>query len=166
VHIIENENIYDINPDVALGSNKWLDLIKYNQKNNNTADAITSLKKKGYRVVATTPHTHDVNLDNFNLEKGKIALLFGTELLGLSEQALDLADEYVKIPMYGFTESFNISVSAAIILHTLSNKLRNSESINWHLTSDEKNEILLQWYKNAVKDSEGIIEKFYTKDTY
>lgn len=160
VHIIENSNEYDVNPDVALGSDKWLNLIKHNANSNNTPEAIQQLKKQGYRIVATTPHADDVTIDELDIKKGKIALLFGTEMEGLTDEALELADEYVKIPMYGFTESFNISVSAAIILHTLTNKLRNEEAIPWQLQKNEKEEILLQWYKTSIKDAEGIINKY------
>jgi tRNA (guanosine-2'-O-)-methyltransferase len=164
VHIIENSNKYDINPDVALGSNKWLNLIKYNKDENNTVVAIQQLREQGYRIVATTPHKNDVTLNDFDLNKGKVALFFGTELKGLSQQALELADEHVKIPMYGFTESFNISVSAAIILHTLTNKLRLEKSVNWQLTENEKEQILLQWYRNSISKAEKIINNYNNKN--
>ena len=161
IHIIENENGYTLNPDVTLGSNQWLNLERYSSKEYNTTEAINNLKRRGYRIVATTPHTEDVTLENFNLSKGKVALLFGTELRGLSDEALSIADEYVKIPMVGFTESFNISVSAAIILHALSNKLRKEVNIQWQLSKEEKELILLEWYKSSIKDAEGIINKYF-----
>lgn len=161
VHIIENSNTYDINPDVALGAHQWLNLSRYNEQGNNTAKAIKNLKSKGYRIIATTPHTNDVTLNELDLNAGKIALMFGTELRGLSEDAMSLADEFVKIPMYGFTESFNISVSAAIILHSLTNKLHQQTSIDWSLIEEEKHAVLIEWYKNTIKDSTGVIKKFH-----
>ena len=161
VHIIENKNQYQVNPDVALGASKWLNLQKYNAEENNTLACINSLKTNGYRIVATTPHTNDVELDIFDLKKGKIAILFGSEQPGLSKLALDNADEFLKIPMLGFTESFNISVSASIILHHLRLKLNQSD-INWKLTSKEKDEIVLDWLKQSIKRSD-IIEKEYLK---
>ena len=150
VHIIENKNKYIINPQVALGSSKWLNLIKYNKKENNSLDTVRALKKQGYRIVATTS-SPDIrnNLENFDLKKGKVALFFGTELEGLSDKILDNADEFLKIPMYGFTESFNISVSAAIILHHLTLKLRNSD-INWKLTNEEMIDIKINWLKSSI----------------
>jgi tRNA (guanosine-2'-O-)-methyltransferase len=157
VHIIENRNKYKINPDVALGSNKWLTLSKYTKKENNSVSAIKILREKGYRIVATTPHTNDTNLEDYDLNKGKTALIFGTELRGLSKDIINSADEYIKIPMYGFTESFNISVSAAIILHYLTYKLRKSE-IDWRLTENEKNEVKLDWLRKSVKNSQ-LVEK-------
>ena len=162
VHIIENRNQYTISPDVALGSSKWINLKKYNKHENNTLTAINALKEKGYRIVATTPHTNDTDLENFDLTKGKAALFFGTEQYGLSQIMINHADEYLKIPMHGFTESFNISVSAAIILHHLTHKLRQT-NIDWKLTEPERNEILFQWLKRSVKKSDMLIEKFLSQ---
>ncbi len=159
VHIIENQNTYEVNPDVALGSSKWLSLIKYNEKKNNTPAAIKNLKSEGYRIVATTPHKDDVNLQELDLEKGPVALVFGTEMRGLTDDGLALADEYMKIPMYGFTESFNISVSVALCLFYLTEKLRNSE-IPWQLSESEQIEVKLNWARQVVKKSELLEKKF------
>ncbi len=159
VHLIENRNKFSVNEDIALGSEKWLTLKTYSSGTNNSLDAITQLKSKGYRIVATTPHQHDTNLDDFDLNNGKTALFFGTELRGLTEDVIKNADEYLKIPMYGFTESFNISVTAAIILHTLTEKLRTSE-INWKLSGIEAKEIKLSWLRRSIKNSH-LIEKEY-----
>ncbi len=162
VHIIENENEYKINPDVTLGSSKWLTLIRHNTLKNNTLEAINKLKLQGYRIVATSPHANDFTPDTIDLEKGKIAVMFGSELPGLSQIAMDNADEFLKIPMYGFTESFNISVSAAIILNRLSERLRQS-GIKYHLSATEKDEIIFNWLKQNVKNPEALEEKFYSK---
>jgi len=158
VHIIENKNVYDVNPDVAMGSSKWLDLIKYNGFEDNTAEAFKQLKQKGYRIVATTPHKNDKSLEDISLD-GKMAFVFGTEMHGLSEGAIQMADEYVRIPMVGFTESYNISVSAALVLYTLTQKLRKS-AINWQLNEDEQVDILLEWARRSINRPELIEKKF------
>ncbi|NPA36431.1 MAG: RNA methyltransferase [Chlorobi bacterium] len=160
VHIIENKNEYKINPDVALGASKWLSLNYYRKKENNTLDAINKLKADGYRIVATTPHTNDVNLEEFDLTKGKTALVFGTELTGISDIVYDNADEFLKIPMYGFTESFNISVSAAIILHHLTYELRKAD-IDWQLNEKDSNDLLLNWIRSSVKKSKLLEKRFF-----
>lgn len=160
VHIIENKNEYHVNPDVTLGSNKWLTIKRYNQKNNNTLQALEHLKTNGYRLVATTPHKNkEVKADVFDVEKGKTALIFGSELNGITRTVMENADEFLQIPMYGFTESFNISVSAAIILQILVKKLHDS-NINWHVSGVEKQEIMLQWLRNSIKHP-GLLEKEY-----
>ena len=161
VHVIENRNRFQVDTEVSMGSSKWITLNSYRKNKNNSLEAIHSLKKNGYRIIATSPHTNDIELPDFDISKGKIALVFGSELPGISETVTKEADEFLKIPMFGFTESFNISVSAAIILHHLTEKLRNSESIDWHLTEDEKVEIKLHWIKNTVKKSSLIEKRFW-----
>jgi tRNA (guanosine-2'-O-)-methyltransferase len=160
VHIIENNYNYDVNPDVAMGSSKWLNLIKYNEKDENTLDAYKKLRDKGYRIVATTPHKREYTPDNLPLDQ-KIALVFGTELTGLSDVAIENADDYIRIPMYGFTESFNISVSAALLLYILTGRLRES-SINWQLTEEDVLDIKLEWARRTISRSD-VIEKHYFK---
>lgn len=162
VHVIENRNAYKINPDVALGASQWLDLIKHNTSEHNTLETIEKLRADGYRIVATTPHKNDLSLEDFDLKKGKAALFFGTEKNGLSDLVLENADEYVKIPMYGFTESFNISVSASIILYQLTLGLRRSE-ISWKFSEQRKQEVLLKWFRQSIKMSDKIIEKFLSQ---
>lgn len=159
VHIIENNNLYDVNPDVALGASKWLNLVKYNETGQNTLLAYKKLREQGYRIVASTPHKNDQDLENIPLD-GKMAIVFGTELNGLSDVAIEDADEFLKIPMFGFTESYNISVSAALILFTLTNRLRNS-SVNWSLSEDEKQEILLEWARRSIKRSDILENQFF-----
>lgn len=161
VHVIENRNEFQVDTEVTMGSSKWLTLNRYSKEKNNSLETIQHLKSAGYRIVATTPHSNDVELPDFDISKGKIALVFGSELPGISEVILKEADEFLKIPMFGFTESYNISVSAAIILYHLTDKMRNSETINWQLTDEEKTDILLQWIRNSVKKSTLIEKRFW-----
>lgn len=163
VHIIENRNDFKVDREVAMGASKWLNLKKYNQFEQNSLETIQALKAKNYRIVATTPHIDGQELQDFDLTKGKTALVFGTELLGISETIRNQADEFLKIPMYGFTESFNISVSAAIILHHLTLKMRHDTRIQWMLSEEDKNEIKLGWIRQSVKRCD-LIEKRFLKN--
>jgi len=162
VHIVEQQNEYEINRDVALGSNQWLSLHYYNKSADTIYSAVEALKKKGYRIVATSPHKEGSTPESFNLEKGKAAMMFGTELSGLTERALELADEFIQIPMVGFTESYNISVSAALALYSLRKRLEGS-ALDWKIGEDEKNELLLHWLRSTIKMS-GQIETKFIKD--
>lgn len=159
VHIIENKNTYNPNQEIAKGASKWLTLHHYNETGNNTSSCIASLKKNGYRIIATTPHERSHMISDIDVTKGKIALFFGTELEGISDEVRKEADEFVRIPMYGFTESFNISVSAAICLYELRKKLLASE-ITWQLSEDEKSELKLEWVKNTIQRVEVYEEEF------
>ena len=155
VHIIENGNRFSSNPAVDMGTSQWLTMYRYrgSRKDSNTPAAVTALRKQGYRIVATSPHAEDVEIGELDLSSGRIALLFGTELEGLSPYALEHADEYVRLPMYGFVESFNISVCCALSLYQLTGTLRSS-AIDWHLTEHERLQLLHHWLRMNIRHPE------------
>ncbi|MBI3502533.1 MAG: RNA methyltransferase [Bacteroidetes bacterium] len=161
VHIIENQNKFEANPDVELGSLKWLTIYKYNSKPENTFDCISSLKKKRYKIIVTSPHKNDCSIEELNIEN-KTALFFGTEMRGATPLAFEQADAFVKIPMVGFTESLNISVSAAVTLYTLASRLKKSQ-IKWKVTKEEEIEIRLQWLRNSIPKCEILEKDFLLK---
>ena len=159
VHIVENKNTYEVNRDVTQGASKWLTLIRYNKKGgDNTRICIEALRSRGYRIVAATPHQDDCLLDELPVED-RMAVVFGTEELGLTEYVLEQADEYVKVPMYGFTKSFNISVSAALVLREFTRRMRASDAA-WELTQEEKLDLRLSWYRKVVRGSDLLERKF------
>jgi tRNA (guanosine-2'-O-)-methyltransferase len=150
LHIIENRNPYEVNRDIVVGSDKWISLHKYNRHDHNTLQCFKSLKNNGYRIVATTPYHSDVLITELPLDQ-KTALVLGNEGDGLSDTALQHADAFVKIPMYGFTESYNISVSAAICLYELTRRMRK-EVPNWQLTNEETEILLIDYALKSIKN--------------
>jgi tRNA (guanosine-2'-O-)-methyltransferase len=157
LNIVEQRFGKDIDKEIAMGAQKWVDINKYDTIGN----CIETLKEKGYQIIATTPHNDSCLLHEFDVTK-KSALFFGTEKEGLSEEVMSKADGYLKIPMVGFTESLNISVSAAIIIQDLTNRLRQSD-VNWQLSDDEILEKRLLWAKNTIKDIKRIEERYYSE---
>ena len=155
LNIVEEQNSKRIDKEIAMGAQKWVDLNRYH----NVKDCITDLKQKGYQIVATTPHTNDCLLHEFDVSK-KSCFFFGRETEGLSQEVLDKADVFMKIPMVGFTESLNISVSAAIILQYVTTKLKQTD-IEWRLNENELLEKRLDWCKKTIKSYDEIIERFY-----
>lgn len=158
VHIIENRNQYEVNPKVAMGASKWITMHRYNAYQNNTLQCFRALREQGYRIVATTPHENDCMIHELPVNS-KIALVFGTELDGLSDLALKEADAFVSLPMYGFTESFNVSVSAALAMYHITEKIRRSD-VPWQLTEEEKLNLMLDWVRKVVKSSDVIEREF------
>lgn len=152
LHVIEKDNQYKVQRDIALGAGRWVDMFNYDQGSSPTLDCILKLKSQGYRIIATTPHTNDQTIHDIDLSK-PAALIFGTERRGISEEVIEQADEFVKIPMYGFTESFNISVSAAITLHTLRERLEKSD-INWKLEEYEQVLLKLKWCRKILREGQ------------
>lgn len=154
VHIIENKNVYSRNPDVDMGSEKWLTVRQYFEGENNTAEALSSIKSKGYKLVATTPHEPSILLEDLPVDE-PIALMLGTEMRGLTDTAFELADIRVRIPMMGFTESFNLSVCGALMMQTVTRKMK-ANGIDWKLSEEELIEVKLDWVRKTVKASAEI----------
>lgn len=157
VNIVEERNSKRIDREIAMGAQKWVDLNRFHS----VKEALKSLKQNGYQIVATTPHENDAMLHEFDVTK-KSCFFFGRETEGLSQEVLDQADCFLKIPMVGFTESLNISVSAAIILQHVTNKLRQTE-IDWQLTLAERQEKKLDWIKKTIKSYDEIVAHFYSQ---
>lgn len=161
VHVVKNRNEFEVHKDISMGADKWLNILQYPHSEHNVKDCIDRLHEQGYWVAATLPDEQKRTIFDLPVER-KTAFLFGTELTGLSDDAIKYADGNVLIPMYGFTESFNISNSAAIILSHFSERMRHSE-VNWRLTTDEKEELYFEWLQKSVKNPDGLIE-YYIKN--
>jgi tRNA (guanosine-2'-O-)-methyltransferase len=158
LNVIEQRYGKSIDKEIAMGAQKWVDINSFDT----VSACITDLRNKGYQIIATTPHENDCLLEDFDVSKPS-ALFFGTERDGLSEEILQQADGFLKIPMVGFTESLNISVSAAIILQDLSTRLRNS-NVSWQLSEDEILNKRLAWAKNSIKDIKRIEARYYSDE--
>ncbi|NDV62541.1 RNA methyltransferase [Puniceicoccales bacterium CK1056] len=162
LHVIENRYEYTVNRDVAMGSSKWITLHRYREEAaDNTKTCMEALRQKGFRIVATSLDPGSVPLDEFSLDENT-SLWFGTEEEGLSQTVLESADEHVHIPMDGFTQSFNISVSAALCLYELRRKLVQGD-LPWQLSESRKNEIYRLWLRNIVKNAD-ILERGFLKE--
>jgi tRNA (guanosine-2'-O-)-methyltransferase len=159
LNVIEQRYGKSIDKEIAMGAQKWVDINVFDS----ISGCVDSLKAKGYQIIATTPHENDCLMDDFDISKPS-ALFFGTERDGLSEEILQKADGFLKIPMVGFTESLNISVSAAIIIQNLMNRLRNSD-INWQLSEEDILEKRLQWARSSIKDIKRIEARYYQENS-
>ncbi|WP_396143443.1 TrmH family RNA methyltransferase [Flavobacterium sp.] len=154
LNVIEQKFGKRIDTEIAMGAQKWVDVFRYNS----VQSCMDEMRAKGYQIIATTPHDESCFLHEFDITKPS-ALFFGTERDGLSQEVLDQADGFLKIPMVGYTESLNISVSAAIIIQDITTRLRQS-AINWHLTEDEIWEKRLDWTRKSIKDIDFIERKY------
>ncbi|WP_435622695.1 TrmH family RNA methyltransferase [Flagellimonas sp.] len=155
LHVVEDRFGKRLDKNIAMGAEQWVDVYRYGT----TTDCMDALKAQGYRIIGTTPHINSNYLMDFQVDE-KTALFFGTEREGLSEEVMQKADGFLKIPMVGFSESLNISVSAAIILQELAKQLRSS-SLDWQLSPIEILEKRLDWTKKSIKDVEGIISRYH-----
>ena len=160
VYVIENKHKFKVNPRVVHGSSKWVNVTRFNEEADNVKACVTQLKEQGYRLLATVPDPSATSIYDIDISQ-KTALVFGTEMSGISPGMMEHVEGEVTIPMYGFTESFNISVSVAIILSRLAEKLFSS-NIDWKLNEDEKSLLKLEWYRKIVNRS-NLLEKEFLK---
>jgi tRNA (guanosine-2'-O-)-methyltransferase len=154
LHVVEEKYGKKIDKEIAMGAQKWVDVNRYNSN----TECLKTLKEKGYQIIATTPHNDSCLLHEFDITK-RSALFFGTERGGLSEEVMEEADGFLKIPMVGFTESLNISVSAAIVIQDITSRLRQSD-VDWKLTEDEILSRRLAWAKNSIRDIKRIEQRY------
>lgn len=163
IHIIENKNEFNPNKGVTIGADQWISLHQYNEPGeNNTERCYKRLRREGYQIFATTPHENDVSIDEVPVDR-PTALVFGAELAGLSDYALEHADGYAQIPVVGFSESFNISVAAALCLYELAFRLRETGH-DWPLSEDEKVDLRIEWLKKSIRASDRLVEKYLAEE--
>lgn len=154
IHTVEDRCKFDPSVNIVRGTQKWVDV----EHHATTADALTSLKADGYRIVATTPHRCSATPESFDVTRGKFALVFGTEHAGISDEVIEAADDFLMIPMCGMVESLNVSASAAILIYMLSERIRQS-SVNWQLSDEEQLRLLTRWTLSSIRDYEGILRR-------
>jgi tRNA (guanosine-2'-O-)-methyltransferase len=158
IHFIENRNTMRVNDEVAMGSSQWLTIHRHNKSAGNTEEALSSLKRSGYRIIGVTPHADGYDPMSLPLDQ-PVALVFGTEMKGMSEAASSMADACLAVPMHGFTESLNVSVCAALCMFELTRRMR-TEVPSWRLSGSEREEIYRNWLTASIEMGDAIVADF------
>lgn len=159
LHIIEEQNQYRVAKGMTQGSEKWVDLHIYNQQENNIQPCIDRLRADGFAIVSTTPHANDQFVADYDIRQ-KTAFFFGRERTGLSPDILEQSDAFLKIPMFGFTESYNISVSAALLLQSVIQRLHECSDVKWQLSDEEKIDLKIAWCIKTIQNGEKIAQRY------
>lgn len=159
--ILQHYNEAKISPKMSKGAHKWIDLTIVEAQHSYGLRYLESLKKKGYKLVATIPTVNAHTAETLPLDH-PIALLFGAEKFGLDAKIIEMADYHLSIPMVGFSESLNVSVSAGIILSTLSARLR-SGNMNWQLREDEILAMRAKWAWRSCRSPKTLLQELIKK---
>ncbi|MEC5158850.1 TrmH family RNA methyltransferase [Chryseobacterium sp. MP_3.2] len=154
---MESENDFVPNLRVTKGAETWVEV----ERLPHNLDSIQEIKNRGYKIVAVSPEKNATLLPNYQITE-PVALIFGTEAAGVTEEILDFADETLAIPMYGFTRSFNVSVAAAICVYELKQKLLKN-NIDHRLSEEKRWKMKVRWAVNSLQSGEQILAK-YLKD--
>ncbi|MGY8917587.1 MAG: TrmH family RNA methyltransferase [Flavobacteriales bacterium] len=157
IHMVESYNVWSKNISVSKGASRWLTLHRHLDSEDPHADCIAKLKADGYRIIATSPHEGGFTPDTLPIDK-PVAIVMGTEFKGISDKISGFIDDYVEIPMYGFAESFNISVASAIVMNRVCARVRE-EGYATGLSEEEKQELRLLWTFRSVKFADAILKR-------
>lgn len=151
---MEEENVFDPNLTVTKGAETWVEV----EKMPKNIDSLQKIKDRGYKILAVSLEKNAVMLPDYQITE-PIALVFGTEMAGVSEEVIDFADETLAIPMYGFTRSFNVSVAAGICMYELKQKLINS-NIDYKLGEEKLLKMKIRWAVNSMQSGQQIFQKY------
>ncbi|KQR92656.1 rRNA methyltransferase [Chryseobacterium sp. Leaf180] len=151
---LQEENNFEPNLKVTKGADTWVEV----EKMPRNLDSLQKIRDRGYKIVAVSLEVNAKMLPDYEITK-PMALVFGTEKEGVSQEILDFADEALAIPMHGFTRSFNVSVAASICLYDLKQKLIKS-GIGYKLDDEKLLKMKIRWAVNSIKSGEQILDKY------
>ncbi|MDN5396741.1 MAG: RNA methyltransferase [Chryseobacterium sp.] len=151
---MEEENVFDPNLTVTKGAETWVEV----EKMSKNIASLKNIKDRGYKILAVSLEKNAVMLPDYQITE-PIALVFGTEMEGVSEEVIDFADETLAIPMYGLTRSYNVSVAAGICMYELKQKLIKS-GIDYKLSEEKRMKMKIRWAVNSMRSGKQIFEKY------
>jgi tRNA (guanosine-2'-O-)-methyltransferase len=153
LHVIEPGARFSAAGGVTRGAHRWIDLARWAR----AEDAIAALHARGFRVLATlpgAPHTiEDVDVGR------PIAVAFGNEHAGLSDAAVAACDGAIGVPMFGFTESFNLSVTVALAMSRIAARRRSAIGAPGDLPDERRRELRARWFALKIRGAPGILER-------
>ena len=146
--IFETEKVFNpkaLGKATSSSANKWVDIVCWEH----SKECFTHLKSGGFKLMATIIDPKAKRLNEADFSKQKTALIFGNEGFGISQTAKDMSDELVYIPMNGFVDSINLSVSVGITLYELVRHRVQQKS--FFLSQLEKDNLLRKWTDLEIK---------------
>ncbi len=155
---MEAKNVFDPNLTVTKGAENWVEV----EKMAHSLESLQIIRNRGYRLVAVSPENNATSLPDFEITE-PVALIFGTEWQGVSDDFLDFVDETLAIPMYGFTQSYNVSVAAAICCYDLKQKLLKSDT-DYRLSNQKRMEMMIRWAVNSIPSGNEILKKYLAEN--
>lgn len=155
-HVVamEKRNSFEPNLEVTKGAENWVHV----EKMARNVESLQEIRNRGYQLIAVSPEMKATSLPDYKIS-ATVALIFGTEWQGVTEDFLNFCDETFSIPMYGFTQSFNVSVAAAICMFELKQKLTAAE-VSHFLSPEEHLRLKIMWTVKSLKDGEENLKKF------
>lgn len=162
VFVIEDKYRFKVNEEIAMGAQKWVNTVIFQVGNVDYGQAIHAIKQSGYKLIAATPHINGLSVENLDIRK-PICIAMGSERHGHHPEILEEADGFVAIPMEGFSESLNVSVTAGVLMYTLKKRLK-SEGIDWQLSDADKKRQILIWMLKTIPSAQKMVERWIQEE--
>jgi len=153
LHVIELEERFSASGGVTRGAHKWIELHRWES----TQAAVAALRARGFRVFATlpgAPHT----IDDVDVTT-PLAVAFGNEHDGLTASAIAACDGAIGVPMFGFTESYNLSVTVALAMSRIAARRRAAIGSLGDLDDQRRRELRARWFALKIRGAVGILER-------
>jgi tRNA (guanosine-2'-O-)-methyltransferase len=153
LHVIEPEERFSAAGGVTRGAHRWIELRRWRS----ASDAIGALRGRGFRVFATLPGAPH-SIDDVDVTT-PLAVAFGNEHAGLTREAIDACDGALGVPMFGFTESFNLSVTVALAMSRIAARRRAQIGALGDLDDQRRRELRARWFALKLRGAVGILER-------
>ncbi|HLU66824.1 MAG TPA: RNA methyltransferase [Kofleriaceae bacterium] len=160
VHAVEGTGPFRFASGITMSCEKWLDL----HRHPDVASARRALGAAGMTLVAAVPGA-GATLDDIPPAE-PIALWVGNEHEGLTREALAACDRRVEIPMFGFTRSFNLSVSVALLVARAAERRRGALGAPGDMPAEERAKRRARWYAQDVRGAAEIVERYVSSRTH
>jgi tRNA (guanosine-2'-O-)-methyltransferase len=158
LHVIEVLHRYQPEPEIALGSQQWITVHRYADAPDPRQACLNALRERGYRIAVASLQEGSIPPQEVELSQ-PTAVVFGTERDGATPEMLAAADLTIGLQMFGFVQSLNVSVAAALCLHPLTLRLRQSAA-KWSLSTHEREELTLEWTRLSVPNVDQIERRY------
>lgn len=159
IHVIESAETFSASVPVTIGADKWLDIHRYKS----VAGCANALREAGMMLCALCPGA-ETTIDDVAVDR-PIALFAGNEHAGLSDEAIAAADTTASIPIFGFSQSFNLSVSVALAASRIAERRRQSLGAAGDVPGELRARLRARWYALGVRNPRPIIARFVSNST-
>lgn len=157
LHVIEPGQRFSAVKGVTRGAHRWIELHRWP-----AADlAASALRARGFRVFATLPDARAVSIEEVDVST-PLAVIFGNEHEGVSQKAIDACDGTVTVPMFGFTESYNLSVTVGLAMGRLVARRRAHIEAHGDLDPDRRARLRARWFALRIRGVVGVLERKLT----
>lgn len=153
LHVLEPGERFGIAGGVTRGAHRWIDLVRWKDP----VAAVKALQGRGFRVFATLPGApHSIE----DVDVGSpIAVAFGNEHDGLRDETVAACDGALGVPMFGFTESFNLSVTVALAMSRIATRRRAAIGAPGDLPDELRRLLRARWFALKIRGAIGVLER-------